>query len=119
MNRSKRSVEFQHYCKTLSCPQGHRGTLIFREGAGEILPNLQLRDRMLLEHPTPAIARATESLSFLSKFRSFNHELTGAVIITAFGRTQSWSVSSATSVGRYFLTRARHLTSLESMINIG
>jgi hypothetical protein len=39
---------------------------------------------MLLEHPTPAIARATESLGFLSKFRSFNHELAGAVTITRF-----------------------------------
>jgi hypothetical protein len=63
MNRSKRSVEFQHYCKTLSCPQGHRGTLISREGAGEILTNLQLRDRMLLEHPTPAIAGKIPGLS--------------------------------------------------------
>jgi hypothetical protein len=84
MDRPKRSAEFQHYCKTLTCPQGHRGTLRFLEGEGEIITNLQLRDRMLLDHPTAAIERASRSVGVLGKLMSLNHELAGAVTIRQF-----------------------------------
>jgi hypothetical protein len=87
MDKPMRSLEFQHYCKTLSCPVGHRGTLRFIEGTGRIITNLQLRDRLMLRNPMAGVRRSP-SMKFIDRLGSLNDELFQAVTIIQF-RTDS------------------------------
>jgi hypothetical protein len=86
MERPRRSPEFDHYCKTLTCPTGHRGRLRFLEGEGEIVRELRFRDKMLLEDFRPRLETSAGSIRWLDQLRSFNREVTGAVAIKRFRR---------------------------------
>lgn len=82
--RPKRSPEFEHYCKTLKCPNGHARSLRYVEGSGEVVGDLELRDRLLLENPIPAVEQNLGTNRFLHRLRQFNHELWGALSFDRF-----------------------------------
>ncbi|MFI1105168.1 hypothetical protein [Streptomyces melanogenes] len=84
MPKANRSEEFQHYCKTLSCPKGHHHSVTFIEGTGEVVTNLRFRDRLRLDHPFPGSERSLESVQLLKRLREKNHEAFGGTSIGRF-----------------------------------
>jgi hypothetical protein len=75
-----RTPEFETYRRTLRCPNGHRDTLRFIEGSGEIVTDLRLRDRLLLEVPTAKHEPQVAS-RIIRQLRIVNHRAFGAVPI--------------------------------------
>jgi hypothetical protein len=84
MNRYQRSRAFEHYRKTLRCPNGHRYALSFSEGEGEVVRRLGLRDRLMLENPLSRPERDAEPVAALESLRRSNHERHGALVIKQF-----------------------------------
>ena len=82
--RHQHSEEFEHYRRTLRCPNGHRHALTFVEGTGEVAGNLPLRDRLILENPFPPFDARVAALPRLGRLRQRNHDRSGGLIIQRF-----------------------------------
>jgi hypothetical protein len=84
MRRHQISSEFEHYRRTLQCPNGHRHALTFIEGSGEVLENLRLRDRLMLDNPLPRFDDRMASMQLVGRLRQFNHDRSGGLSIQRF-----------------------------------
>lgn len=84
MERPKRSAEFDHYCRTLRCPRDHKRTMRFLEGSGEVVTDLEFRDRRLLDFPMSRHEEKLRSITWLERLTRANQELVGAVSIPRF-----------------------------------
>jgi hypothetical protein len=82
--RQQHSKEFEHYRRTLRCPNGHRHALTFVEGAGDVVGNLPLRDRLILENPFPQLDDQVAALPRLGRLRQRNHDRSGGLVIERF-----------------------------------
>ncbi|HEV8222344.1 MAG TPA: hypothetical protein VGQ05_18900 [Streptosporangiaceae bacterium] len=82
--RQQHSAEFEHYRRTLQCPSGHRHALTFIEGAGDVVGNLPLRDRLILENPFPQLDDRVAALPRLGRLRQRNHDRSGGLVIERF-----------------------------------
>ena len=86
MLRFQRSKEFEHYRRTLRCPNGHRYALSFIEGTGQPVENLPLRDRLMLENPLPRFDERIASFERIGRLRQANHTRSGGMTIRLFRR---------------------------------
>lgn len=84
MPRRQRSREFEHYRKTLQCPNGHRHALTFIEGTGDMVENLGMRDRLMLENPLSRFEDRLASIELVGRLRQFNHDRSGGLSIQRF-----------------------------------
>src|SRR5690348_9757479 len=84
MPRRQRSREFEHYRKTLQCPNGHRHALTFIEGTGDLVENLGMRDRLMLENPLSRFEDRLASIELVGRLRQFNHDRSGGLSIQRF-----------------------------------
>jgi len=84
MHRLQRSKEFEHYRRTLRCPNGHRYALSFIEGTGQVVENLRLRDRLILENPLPKLDERIASFERIGRLRQLNHARSGGLSIQRF-----------------------------------
>jgi hypothetical protein len=84
MRRLQRSREFEHYRRTLQCPNGHRHALTFIEGTGQVIENLRLRDRLMLEDPLYKSDDRIASIELFGRLRQFNHDRSGGLSIQRF-----------------------------------
>jgi hypothetical protein len=84
MPRRQRSREFEHYRRTLQCPNGHRHALTFIEGTGEVVENLGVRDRLMLENPLSKFEDRVASIELVGRLRQFNHDRSGGLSIQRF-----------------------------------
>jgi hypothetical protein len=82
--RRQQSPEFENYRKTLKCPNGHRYSLTFIEGTGEVVQNLRLRDRLILENPLPRFEDQMASVGIARRLRQLNHDHNGGLSIQRF-----------------------------------
>jgi hypothetical protein len=88
MAKPVRTPEFHQFCRTLKCPNGHKRSVRFIEGAGDVLRDLSMRDRVLLENPTTRLESHSDSMRRIGWLRAMNHDLFGGVAIERF-RTDS------------------------------
>jgi hypothetical protein len=84
MRRFQRSEEFEHYRRTMRCPNGDRYELTFIEGTGQVVENLPLRDRLMLENPLPKFDERIASLERIGRLRQLNHARSGGLSIQRF-----------------------------------
>jgi hypothetical protein len=88
MAKPVRTSEFNDFCRTLECPNGHKHSVKFIEGVGDTLEDLSIRDRMLLENPTARLEPHWNSMRRISWLRTITHDLFGGIPIKTF-RTDS------------------------------
>ena len=86
MRRAQHSKEFEHYRRTMRCPNGHRYALSFIEGTGQVVENLRLRDRLILENPLPKLDERIASFERIGRLRQLNHARSGGLSIQRFRR---------------------------------
>ena len=86
MRKLKRSVEFDQYRRSLKCPQCDCRSIVFREGVGDVVTNLEFKDRLLLEHPISKLEGRLESVRFLGRMRQANHDRFGGIHVERFRR---------------------------------
>lgn len=90
MRRHQRSPEFEHYRRTLQCPNGHRHALTYLEGSGQVVENLTLRDRLTLENPFPWLNGRTP-VELFGRLRQMNHDRSGGLSIIRFRADSSFT----------------------------
>lgn len=91
MRRRQRSPEFEHYRRTLQCPNGHRHALTYLEGDGDVVENLSLRDRFTLEDPFPKLGGRVSSIELFGRLRQLNHDRSGGLSISRFRADSSFT----------------------------
>jgi len=82
--KANRSKEFDHYCKKLTCPNGHHHQIRFIEGVGDVVTDLRLRDRFRLNHPFPRMEHGHDSSPMLRGLRAKNDRIFGGISIERF-----------------------------------
>jgi len=92
--RHQHSEEFEHYRRTLRCPREHRHALSFIEGAGGVIGNLPLRDRLILENPFPQLDDRMGALPRLGRLRQRNHDRSGGLVIQRFRMDSAFSCAT-------------------------
>jgi hypothetical protein len=109
MSKPRRSPEFDNYCRTLRCPVGHRH-MRFVEGSGEIVSDLNLKDRILLENPfTRHEQQIDKAMGVLRRLRQFNHNLHRAVAIERFRDDSAIECAECACRWPVFLPQYRHV----------
>jgi hypothetical protein len=84
MTRPKRSPEFDHYVRTLRCPNNDRGSLRYIEGTQLVITDLELRDQKLLKYPVRKLEQRMRAIRTLDWLNRLNDEFSGAMTIERF-----------------------------------